>query len=134
VRALVPVATILAAAAGCGGGRQGWPDCLRVLGAPHVRVASDLDLAHAPRFFAATRAAAVDFSDGSEATIVVSRTSAAAAAVAVALRDRPSVIDTPGPDTPLHPSDVVRRGRAVLQRFGTRDRAPEHVLLECSTR
>src|SRR5690242_1036645 len=76
------LAAVVAAAAGCGGHGQRWPDCLRILGATHVRVATAAQLAKTPEVFATERAAAIDFSDGVGATIVVSRTSEAAAKTA----------------------------------------------------
>jgi len=134
VRALAAVAAVLAAAAGCGGGGQRWPDCLRILGAAHVRVATPRELAHGPTVFAARRAAAIAFRDGIEATIVVSRTKQAAAKAARALASGPSIVNLPGPETPLQPSEVRRRGATVLQWFGKRDRTREDTLLECAAR
>jgi hypothetical protein len=134
VRALAAVAAVLAAAAGCGGGSQPWPDCLRILGAAHVRVATSHELAHGPKLFAARRAAAVAFRDGTVATIVVSRTEQAAATAAHALASGPSIVNMPGPETPLQPSAVRRRRTTVLQWFGKRDRRRENTLLECAAR
>jgi hypothetical protein len=127
------LAAVLVAAAGCGGRGQHWPDCLRILGATHVRVASAAELAKSPKVFAAERAAAIDFSDDVEATIVVSRTPAAAAKTAAALTSIPSVISLPRPTTLPQPSAVLRHGTVVLQWFGRRQPGRQHVLFDCAT-
>ena len=133
VRAIALVA-VLAAAAGCGGHRQGWPDCLRILGATHVEVASPEVLARSPRVFAAERAAAIEFSDGAEATLVVSRTAGAAAKTAIALTSVPPIISLPLPSPSEGPSAVLRRGRVVLQWAGPREAERQRTLFECATR
>jgi hypothetical protein len=126
------LAAVVAAAAGCGGHGQRWPECLRILGATHVRVASAAELAKSPKVFAAERAAAIDFSDGVEATIVVSRTDAAAAKTAIALTSVPSIISLPLPVAPSQPSAVVRHGTVVLQWFGRRRPDRQRLLFDCA--
>jgi hypothetical protein len=132
VRAIA-LAAVVVAAAGCGGHGQRWPDCLRILGATHVRVASAAELAKSPRIFAARRAAAIDFDDGVEATLVVSRTAAAAAKTAVALTSIPSIINLPLPTTLPQPSAVLRRDTVVMQWFGRRQPRRQQALLHCAT-
>jgi len=132
VRAIA-LAAVLVAAAGCGGHGQRWPDCLRILGATHVRVATAAELAKSPKVFGAERAAAIDFSDDVEATVVVSRSAAAAAQTAIALGSIPSIISLPSPTTLPQPSAVLRRGRVVLQWFGPRQRGREQTLFDCAT-
>jgi hypothetical protein len=128
------LAAVVVAAAGCGGRGQGWPDCLRILGAAHVQVASPAVLARSPRVFAAERAAAIDFSDGTEATLVVSRTSAAAAKTAIALSSVPRIISFAIPSTSAKPSRVLRRGRVVIQWAGARHAERQQTLFDCATR
>jgi hypothetical protein len=127
------LAAVVVAASGCGGHGQRWPECLRILGATHVRVASAAELAESPKVFAAERAAAIDFSDGVEATIVVSRTEAAAAKTAIALTSVPSIITLPLLVTPSQPSAVVRHGTVVLQWFGRRRPDRQRLLFDCAT-
>jgi hypothetical protein len=126
------LAAVVVAAAGCGGHGQRWPDCLRILGATHVRAASAAQLGRIPRVFAVERAAAIDFSDGVSATVVVSRTPAAAAKTAVALTSIPSVISLPIPATPPQPSALIRRGNVVMQWFGRRKPQRQQALLTCA--
>jgi hypothetical protein len=133
VRAIA-LAAVLVAAAGCGGHGQPWPDCLRILGATHVQVASRAVLAKSPKVFGAERAAAIDFSDGVEATRVVSRTAKAAAETAIALSSIPSIINLPLPTTLPQPNAVLRRGRVVMQWFGRRQPERQRTLFECATR
>jgi hypothetical protein len=131
VFALVAVA---AAAAGCGGhGQQRWPECLRILGVTHVRVATAAELARIPGVFAAERAATVDFGDGAAATIVVSRNGAAAAKAAVALTSIPSIISLPPTATASRPSAVVRHGTVVMQWVGHRRAERQRLLFACAT-
>jgi hypothetical protein len=124
---------VVMAAAGWGGHGQRWPDCLRILGATHVRVATPAELAKSPKVFATERAAAIDFSDGVGTTIVVSRTAAAAAKTATALTSIPSVISLPLPAAASRPSVVLRRDAVVMQWFGRREPTREGVILDCAT-
>jgi hypothetical protein len=133
VRAIALVA-VVAAAAGCGGHGQGWPDCLRILGATHVQVAAPAVLAESPKVFAAERAAAIDFSDGAGATIVVSRTAEAAAKTAIALLSIPPIINLPLPASPAQENAVLRHGRVVLHWFGRREAGRQRMLFDCAMR
>jgi hypothetical protein len=127
------LAAVVAVAAGCGGHGQRWPDCLRILGATHVRVATAAELAKTPKVFATERAAAIDFSDGAGATVVVSRTADAAAKTATALTSIPSVISLPLPAAASKPSVVLRRGTVVMNWFGRREPKRQSVILDCAT-
>jgi hypothetical protein len=126
------LAAVVLAAAGCGGHGQRWPECLRILGVTHVRVATSAELAKTPKVFATERAAAIDFSDGVGATIVVSRTGAAAAKAAIALTSIPSVFILPQAGAQSQPSVVVRHGTVVLQWFGRRRPERQRLLFECA--
>jgi hypothetical protein len=128
------LAAVVVAGAGGGGHGQRWPDCLRILGATHVRVAAPAVLAKSPKVFAAQRAAAIDFSDGVAATLVVSGTAEAAAKTALALGSIPSIISLPLPATLPQPSAVLRRGRVVMQWFGRREAERQRTLFDCATR
>jgi hypothetical protein len=127
------LAAVVAVAAGCGGHGQRWPDCLRILGATHVRVATTAELAKTPQVFAAERAAALDFSDGAGATLVVSHTAEAAARTATALTSIPSVISLPLPAAASKASVVLRRGTVVMQWFGRPEPKRQRVILDCAT-
>jgi hypothetical protein len=133
VRAIA-LAAVLVGAAGCGGHGQGWPDCLRILGTTHVKVAGPAVLARSPEVFAAERAAAIDFSDGVAVIVVLSRTAEAAAKTAIALGSIPPVISLPLPATLPEPSTVLRRGRVAMQWFGRRQAGRQQTLFECATR
>lgn len=126
------LAAVVLAAAGCGGHGQRWPECLRILGVTHVRVATSAELAKTPKVFATERAAAIDFSDGVGATIVVSRTGAAAAKAAIALTSIPSVFIVPQAGAQSQPSVVLRHGTVVLQWFGRRRPERQRLLFECA--
>jgi hypothetical protein len=132
VRAIA-LAAVVVAATGCGSRGQRWPDCLRILGATHVRVATPVVLARSPKVFAAERAAAIAFSDGVAATLVVSRTAEAAARTAAALGSIPSIVSLPLPTTLPELSAVLRRGNVVLQWFGRREPARQQTLFDCAT-
>ena len=122
----------MAAAAGCGGHGQRWPDCLRILGVSHVVVATEAQLAKTPAVFATRRAAAVHFADGTGATIVVSATAEGAATTAVALTSIPPIIDLPPPATSRTREVVLRRGTTVLAWFGRRGAHRQAALLDCA--
>jgi hypothetical protein len=96
-------------------------------------VASAAELARSPRVFAAERAAAIDFSDGVEATVVVSRTAAAAGKTAAALTSIPPIISLPLPTTTQTPNVVLRWGTVVLQWAGRRDPQRQQTLRDCAT-
>ncbi|HEY8406499.1 MAG TPA: hypothetical protein VIK66_00850 [Gaiellaceae bacterium] len=126
------LAAVVVAAAGCGGHGQSWPECLRILGVTHVRVTTSAELARTPRVFATERAAAIDFSDGAGAAIVVSRTTAAAAKAAIALTSVPSVFSLPLAAAQSQPSAVVRHGTVLMQWFGRPRPERQRLLFECA--
>ena len=117
VRALACIALVLFVA-GCGGGKSAWPDCLRMTGARHVRVATAKDLRKSTGLFPATRAAAIRFIDGAQATVAVAATRSDAVELARNLR--------------VPSASIVRHDTVVLRWLGPDDAQRERAIFECA--